>query len=46
MDIRNQDIDQGKAFDWEREHRHLLEKIAPDTFMVLHYAAMAVLKLK
>lgn len=32
--------------DWEREHRQLLEEIAPDTFQVLHYAAMAVLKLK
>lgn len=32
--------------DWEREHRQMLEEIAPDTFQVMHYAAMAVLKLK
>lgn len=32
--------------DWEMEHQKLLNEIAPDTFFVLHYAAMAVLKLK
>ena len=29
---------------WEAEHRALLEKIAPESFSVLHYAAMAELK--
>ena len=31
---------------WERAHRLLLEKIAPDSFSVKHYAAMLELKLK
>ena len=31
---------------WEQEHRKLLEKIAPEEFDVLHYAAIAELKLK
>lgn len=31
---------------WEREHKALLEKIAPEEFDVLHYAAMAELKKK
>ena len=31
---------------WDREHRDLLDKIAPDQFEVLHYAALAVLKKK
>lgn len=29
---------------WEREHRDLLENIAPAEFDVLHYAAIAELK--
>ena len=29
---------------WEREHKKLLEEIAPEKFEVLHYAALAVLK--
>ncbi|NMM99637.1 methyltransferase [Bifidobacterium sp. DSM 109958] len=29
---------------WEREHRALLERIAPERFEVLHYAAMAELE--
>lgn len=32
--------------DWERDHRALLEKIAPQEFDILHYAAMAVLQPK
>lgn len=32
--------------DWEREHRALLNRIAPDEFDVLHYAALAELKVK
>lgn len=31
---------------WDGEHRALLEKIAPEDFEVLHYAALAVLKKK
>lgn len=31
---------------WEKEHRALLNKIAPEEFDVLHYAALAVLKKK
>lgn len=31
---------------WDREHRELLNKIAPESFEVLHYAALAVLKVK
>lgn len=39
-------LSEGELADWEREHRQMLEEIAPDTFQVMHYAAMAVLKLK
>ncbi len=31
---------------WDMEHRNLLDKIAPDSFEVLHYAALAVLRPK
>ncbi len=31
---------------WEKEHRALLEEIAPEEFDVLHYAAIAVLEKK
>ena len=31
---------------WDKEHRELLERIAPEQFEVLHYAALAVLKKK
>ena len=31
---------------WDIEHRELLERIAPEQFEVLHYAALAVLKKK
>ena len=31
---------------WDREHRELLDRIAPEQFDVLHYAALAVLKKK
>lgn len=31
---------------WEQEHVALLEKIAPDAFDILHYAAIAELKRK
>ncbi len=29
---------------WDKEHRELLDRIAPEEFEVLHYAALAVLK--
>ncbi len=32
--------------EWEREHKKLLESIAPERFDVLHYAALAELKKK
>lgn len=31
---------------WEKEHKALLDKIAPEEFDVLHYAAIAELKVK
>ncbi|HAJ98039.1 MAG TPA: class I SAM-dependent methyltransferase [Ruminococcus sp.] len=31
---------------WEREHQALLERIVPQTFNILHYVAMAELRLK
>ena len=31
---------------WEAEHKKLLEKIAPESFEVLHYAAIAELRVK
>ena len=31
---------------WDKEHRELLDKIAPESFDILHYAAIAVLKRK
>jgi len=31
---------------WEKEHRELLYKIAPEKFNVLHYAAIALLKVR
>lgn len=31
---------------WDKEHRELLEKIAPEEFEILHYAALVELKVK
>ncbi len=31
---------------WDREHRELLDRIAPEKFEVMHYAALAVLRLR
>lgn len=31
---------------WDKEHRELLDRIAPESFEVLHYAALAELKVK
>ena len=44
MDIVDNRIDSGKAFDREREHLQMLDRIAPEEFDVLHYAALAELK--
>lgn len=35
-----------KIAKWEIEHQNLLNKIAPESFNVLHYVAMTVLKVK
>ena len=35
-----------KIAEWEREHQKLLEKIAPEEFDILHFAALAELKVK
>ena len=35
-----------KLLSWEREHQKLLSKIAPEEFDILHYAALAELKVK
>ena len=35
-----------KLAKWDKEHRKLLDEIAPEQFEVLHYAALAVLKKK
>lgn len=32
--------------EWDKEHRELLKRIAPDEFDVLHYAALAELRVK
>ena len=29
---------------WDKEHRELLDRIAPEQFDILHYAALAVLR--
>ena len=39
-------LEKEKLAQWDREHKELLEKIAPDDFTVLHYAAIAELALK
>lgn len=39
-------LTQEELSNWDKEHRELLDKIAPDEFEVLHYAALAVLKVK
>ncbi|MCR5211604.1 MAG: hypothetical protein K6C41_03540 [Lachnospiraceae bacterium] len=35
-----------KLVNWDKEHRELLDAIAPEQFEVLHYAALAVLRRK
>lgn len=39
-------LDENQLKNWDNEHKVLLEKIAPEKFDVLHYAAIAELKLK
>ncbi len=39
-------LEKEKLIQWDKEHKKLLEKIAPDKFTVLHYAAIAELALK
>ena len=34
----------GELADWDREHRELLDRIAPDRFEILHYAASVTLR--
>lgn len=39
-------LSQAELARWDREHRALLSEIAPEAFEVLHYAALAELKVK
>ena len=39
-------LSQDKLDQWDREHKDLLSEIAPEKFEVLHYAALAELKVK
>ena len=39
-------LSEGEPERWDREHRKLLDEIAPEQFEVLHYAALAVLRKK
>ncbi len=39
-------LSEGELENWDREHRILLDEIAPEQFDVLHYAALAVLRKK
>lgn len=37
-------LNEDKIKEWEKEHRELLERIAPEEFDILHYAAIAELR--
>nr|MCR5165675.1 class I SAM-dependent methyltransferase [Oscillospiraceae bacterium] len=37
-------LSEDKIAEWEKEHTALLEKIAPEQFEIMHYAAMAELE--
>lgn len=37
-------LSEDKIAEWEKEHTELLEKIAPEQFEIMHYAAMAELE--
>lgn len=39
-------LNESELAHWDKEHRELLEKIAPPEFEILHYAAMAELRVK
>lgn len=39
-------LEDSKISEWEKEHMKLLERIAPESFDVLHYAAFTVLQRK
>lgn len=39
-------LNQEELAAWDKEHRELLDRTAPDSFEVLHYAAITVLKKK
>ena len=39
-------LTEAQTENWEKEHLNLLERIAPEKFNILHYAALAELKLK
>ena len=39
-------LTENEIVNWEKEHKALLDKIAPEEFDVLHYAAIAELKKK
>ena len=39
-------LSEEKILSWEKEHKKLLESIAPEEFDILHYAAIAVLQKK
>lgn len=39
-------LSQEEIASWENENKALLDKIAPEEFNILHYAAMSELKLK
>lgn len=39
-------LSEDELMKWDKEHRELLNEIAPEEFEVLHYAALAVLKKK
>lgn len=39
-------LSEDELMKWDKEHRKLLDEIAPEEFEVLHYAALAVLKKK
>ena len=37
-------LDTEELAKWDAEHRELLDRIAPEHFEVLHYAALALLR--
>ena len=39
-------LSEEELVEWDREHRELMERIAPKQFEVLHYAALALMRKK